>query len=224
MGWLLPESVSTFGPEIDRLYYVILVITGVIFVITQAVLIWFVIKYRHREGRRAEYIHGSTKAEIIWTATPFLILLFLGLYSRGIWAEVKDPARFPADALHIELVAKQFEWNATYPGADGELGTADDFSTRNQLRVPVGRAVQIALQSEDVLHSFFLPDLRVKQDAVPGKVIPVWFEVTRAGEFPIGCAELCGNGHTRMRGTLIAMEEAEYQTWVQSQAADAEDD
>jgi cytochrome c oxidase subunit 2 len=80
------------------------------------------------------------------------------------------------------------------------------------------------MQSEDVIHSFFLPDLRLKQDVVPGKNIPVWFEVTRAGEYPIGCAELCGNGHTRMRGTLTVLEEAEYRAWVQSQSADREDD
>lgn len=220
--WLLPESFSTFGPDIDRLYYIILWITGIVFVLTQGLLIWFMVRYRHREGRKAEYIHGSTKAEILWTAAPFVIVLFLGLYSRGIWADIKDPTRFPADALHFGLTAKQFEWNVVHPGPDDQLGTADDFTQRNDLTVPVNRPVQIALEAEDVLHSFFLPDMRLKQDAVPGMTIPVWFEATAPGEYTIGCAELCGVGHTRMRGTLTVLAEDEYRTWVQAQAASAD--
>lgn len=213
-SWILPPSVSTYGPDIDRLYYIILGITGVIFVVTQVLLVWFVVRYRHREGRRAAYIHGSTRAEVLWTAGPFIIVLFLALYSRGLWAEIKDPARFPADALQVDVMAKQFEWNVTYPGRDEQLGTDDDFTVRNQLHVPVDRPVQVNLQSEDVLHSLFIPDLRVKQDAVPGKVIPVWFEVTDTGEYPIGCAELCGNAHTRMRGTLHVHTAEDYEAFL----------
>jgi cytochrome c oxidase subunit II len=98
--------------------------------------------------------------------------------------------------LEVAVAAKQFEWNVTYPGPDGVLGTADDFTRRNQLHLPVGRVVHVHLTAEDVIHSFFLPEFRVKQDAVPGMRIPVWFEATRTGTFMLGCAELCGMATT----------------------------
>jgi cytochrome c oxidase subunit 2 len=224
MSWLLPESVSTYGPSIDRLYYIILGITGVVFVLTQGALIAFLVRYRHREGRRAAYIHGSTKAEVLWTAGPFLIVIFLALYSRGLWAEIKDPARFPGGSPHARVMAKQFEWNVTYAGPDGELDTADDFIVRNQLHVPVGEPFLLLLESEDVIHSLFIPDLRVKQDALPGKSIPVWFEVTAEGEYPIGCAELCGNAHTRMRGTLVVHSADAYRDFLATGSAQQEED
>ena len=216
-SWLMDESASTFGPTIDRLYLVILIITGIVFFATEGTLIWFLFKYRHREGRKAEYIHGNTKAEIVWTAIPFVIVLAIALASRGVWAQVKDPQNVPANALPVLVVAKQFEWNVTYPGPDGELSTGDDFTVRNRLDVPMDRPTRVLLQAEDVIHSFFLPDFRVKQDAVPGMDMTVWFQPTRTGEFVIGCAELCGIGHTRMRGTLTVHTAADYQTWTNEQ-------
>jgi cytochrome c oxidase subunit 2 len=217
LSWLMGESASTFGPTIDRLYTVILIITGLVFFATQGTLVWFIFKYRHREGRKAEYIHGNTKAEIVWTAIPFVIVLAIALASRGVWAQVKDPENVPSDALQIHVMAKQFEWNVTYPGPDGQLETGDDFTVRNRMDVPVDRPTFVILEAEDVIHSLFLPDFRVKQDAVPGMEMTVWFEPTRTGEFVIGCAELCGIGHTRMRGTMTVHSAADYQTWTNEQ-------
>ena len=219
MSWLLPESVSTFGPDIDRIYYIILFVTGVVFVATEALLLWFIFRYRNREGHSAEYVHGSMKAEVIWTLIPFLIVLGIAFLSRGVWAEVRDPGQIPPDALEVDLLARQFEWDATYPGSDGRLGTDDDFSTRNEIHVPVDRSIRVTLRAEDVLHSFFLPDLRVKQDAVPGKEIPVWFEATEPGEYPLACAELCGLGHYRMGGTLFVHSQSDYDQWVQERTS-----
>ena len=221
-SWMMPESFSTFGPEIDRMYYVILIITGIVFVVTEVLLVWFLWKYRHREGRKAAYIHGNMTAEIVWTAIPFVIVLAIALVSRGVWADVKDPASFPDSAFEVRLMAKQFEWNAVYPGPDGRLDTADDFTVRNRLSVPVDEPVRITLVAEDVIHSFFLPDMRVKQDAVPGMEIPVWFEATETGEYPIGCAELCGLGHTRMRGTLTVRTADDLRAWMAEQIASAQ--
>jgi len=220
-SWMLDESASSVGPQIDRLYYIILVITGIVFVLTEVTLLYFLFKYRHREGHKAEYIHGNTKAEIIWTAVPALIVLSIALMSRGLWAEIKDPANVPADAMHVMLVAKQFEWNLTYPGPDGELRTGDDFTVRNRLDIPLDRPTVLEMTAEDVIHSFFIPDFRLKQDIVPGMDMQMWFEPTRTGEFPIGCAELCGIGHTRMRGTLTVHTVADYQTWVNEQVQSA---
>ena len=121
-SWLMDESASTVGPQIDRLYYVILVVTGIVFLATELTLLWFIFRYRHREGQKAAYIHGSTKAEIVWTTIPAIIVLAIALASRGLWAEIKDPANVPANAMTVMLTAKQFEWNLTYPGPDDELG------------------------------------------------------------------------------------------------------
>lgn len=215
-GWLLKEPVSTFGPEIDSIYYLILVITAAIFVIVEVGLVTFLIKYRHREGRRAEYSHGNTKLEVVWTVVPFILVMGIAWMSMRVWLEAKvaDRGHVPEGALPLRVTAKQFEWNVTYPGLDGELGTADDFVKRNQLHLPVGRAVRIELTSEDVIHSFFLPDFRVKQDAVPGMVIPVWFQPTATGEYPLGCAELCGLGHYRMRGSVTVHEADAFDAWM----------
>jgi cytochrome c oxidase subunit 2 len=218
-SWILPPSASTFAPEIDRMYYIILVITGAVFVLTEVLLLWFVFRYRHREGRKAEYIHGNVTAEVIWTAVPFFIVIWIALASRGVWASIKDPANIPANALDVRVAAKQFEWNVSYAGADGALGTADDFTTRNRLEVPVGRPIRVLLTAEDVIHSFWLREHRVKQDAVPGMEIQVWFEATETGEYPIGCAELCGTGHTRMRGTLVVHTPESYQQWLNERTA-----
>ena len=217
-SWMMPETVSTYGPAIDQMYYVILVITGVVFFLTEGALIAFLVMYRHKEGRKAAYIHGSTKAEVIWTVTPFLIVMWIALASKSSWDLVKDPANIPADAMQLVVTAKQFEWNVTYPGTDGRIGTADDFTVRNQLHMPVNRAVRVNLRAEDVIHSFFLPEFRLKQDAIPGKEIPVWFEATRTGEFTLGCAELCGLGHYRMKGTVYVHTEADFQSWAASRA------
>ena len=220
-SWMMPESVSTYGARIDQMYYVILWITGVVFVASEATLIWFLWKYRHQEGRKAEYIHGNNTAEIIWTVVPFFIVMGIALGSRGLWADIRGPDSVPDGAMPIIVDAKQFEWTVTYPGVDGTFGTADDHASRNIMTIPVGQPVNVTLTATDVLHSFFLPDFRVKQDAVPGMEIPVWFEATTVGEYPIGCAELCGIGHTTMGGTLIVLSQADFDTWEAEQQAAA---
>lgn len=210
----LPESVSTFGAEIDSLYYVILWITGIVFVAVEATLIWFVIRYRHREGRVAHHTHGNLRIEIVWTVIPFLIVLTLGAMSWGPWSRAKNPARFPAPGLELSVMAKQFEWNFTYPGADGRLGSDDDFVVRNQLHIPVGTPVLVHIASEDVIHSFFLPEFRVKQDLVPGmEGQVVWFEAIREGQYTLACAELCGTGHTRMMGSVTVHSAEDFEAW-----------
>lgn len=219
--WSLPESVSIFGGEIDAIYKLILVVTGIIFIAVEVLLLTFVLRYRRRPGRKAAYIHGNTTIEIIWTAVPFLIVLFIAFRSKPVWLKVKDPAHFPPAAVQLAVTAKQFEWNVTYPGPDGRLGTADDFTKRNQLRFPVGRPVRVVLRSEDVIHSFFLPHLRVKQDAVPGMEIPVWFQATRTGQFPLGCAELCGLGHYRMRAAVTILTPEEFDAWQRQESSAA---
>ena len=197
MDWTLPLNASTQGEAIDSLFWLIFWITLTAFVVVEVGVVWFLWKYRGRKGRKARYTHGNTTAEIIWTAVPALVMVFLGIYSGRIWANIRSVDSFPENALTIEVVAKQFEWNVTYPGADRLLGNADDFTIRNRFEIPMGEPVVVMLESEDAIHSFFIPELRVKQDAVPGMRIPIWFEATRTGDAPSCVASgttACGPG------------------------------
>jgi cytochrome c oxidase subunit 2 len=224
-SWIMPDNVvSTYGQTLDDLWLVILWVTGIVFFATEIALLVFMVKYRHREGRKAEYIQGSNKAEWIWTSATFVIVMALAIYSKGIWDTIRDQDLIPADAYEIQMLATQFEWNANYAGADGLFDTADDFISRNALHIPVNRPVVVQLMAQDVIHSFFLPEFRVKQDAVPGMITPVWFEATTTGEFTLACAELCGLGHYTMGGTVIVHTEADFQDWLAEQQAAAEDD
>ena len=224
-SWIMPDNVvSTYGQTLDDLWLVILWVTGIVFFATEIALLVFMVQYRHREGRKAEYIQGSNKAEWIWTSATFVIVMALAIYSKGIWDTIRDQDLIPADAYEIQMLATQFEWNANYAGADGLFDTADDFISRNALHIPVNRPVVVQLMAQDVIHSFFLPEFRVKQDAVPGMITPVWFEATTTGEFTLACAELCGLGHYTMGGTVIVHTEADFQDWLAEQQAAAEDD
>jgi cytochrome c oxidase subunit 2 len=219
MGWILPRGVSTYAGDIDFIYYLILVITGIAFVVTEVGLIWFLIKYRAKPGRRATYTHGSTKAEVIWTAVPAVTVVLIGVLSGGVWNTVKGREAAPANSWEYAVLARQFEWAITHPGADGRLNTADDDEIRNQLHIPVNQPVLIHLTAEDVIHSFFVPAFRVKQDAVPGMSIEVWFEAMEEGEYEVACAELCGNGHTTMGATVTVHSAEGYAQWLADRSA-----
>jgi cytochrome c oxidase subunit II len=216
-----PENVSSFGDDIDFLFNVILVITGIVFVLVEITLVVFIFKYRHRAGTKAFYTHGNKRLEIIWTSATAVVVLILGAWSWPLWLRVKSPDRFPPAGIELNIAVKQFEWNVTYPGADGRLGTADDFTKRNQLHIPVNTVVRATLTSEDVIHSFYLPQFRLKQDAVPGMRIPIWFDATREGDFQIACAELCGLGHYRMKGAVKVHSAESFNTWSGQQVATA---
>ena len=115
----------------------------------------------------------------------------------------------------VEVTARQFEWRLRYPGPDGEIGTIDDIHHVNDLHIPVDEEILVDLKSMDVLHSFFLPELRVKQDAVPGMKIPVWFKALEPGEYDLVCAELCGWGHYKMKGRLTVQSREDYDAWLE---------
>lgn len=219
MHWWFPENASSYGGEVDGLFVLILYITGAIFVIVEVTLLVFLIRYRQREGRKASYIEGNTTAEIVWTVIPAAICVFLGVFSQPLWSRIKDADLIPADAIPLGVAPKQFEWHIRYPGPDGVLGTADDFEKRNELHVIVNRNYRIELTSEDVIHSFFVPAFRIKQDAVPGMHIQGWFKPTRTGEFELACAELCGLGHYRMRGRVFVTTPEEFAAWQARQIA-----
>ena len=215
LSWWLPEDVSTYGKDIDFLFYLIYYITGAIFVLVAAAMIAFLVLYRHKEGRRATYTHGNTTLEIVWTIVPTLILVVLTFLSVPTWARIK--MQMPPTDLTVQVNAKQFNWIVTYPGPDGKFGTEDDKTFDNEIHVPVGKPVKLILKSQDVIHSLYMPNLRFKQDAVPGREIPAWFEATKPGKYEMPCAELCGFGHSGMRGWLFVHTPEDYQKWVKQQ-------
>lgn len=211
LQWL-PEDVSTYGHEIDSLFYLIYYITAVAFILVTVLMIVFLIKYREQPGRRAVYSHGNTTLEIIWTVIPAAILIVLSFMSVNTWAKIKR--NVPPTDFEIQVTAKQFNWEVLYPGPDGKLGTDDDIKFDNDMHVPVNKVVRIHLTASDVIHSFFIPNLRFKQDAVPGRVIPGWFEAKKPGKYELPCAELCGFGHSGMKGWLHVHTAEDYQKWA----------
>ena len=219
MSWWLPVQASSFAPQIDGMFTAILIITGIAFVIVESGLIWFVFKYRERPGRKAYYTHGNINAEYVWTAVPAVVCVGLALVSNHYWKEMKGRNSVPSDAYPIKVHAKQFEWLFTYPGPDRQLGTDDDIvEVRNKLHVPVGKPIVLDEESEDVIHSVFVPAFRLRQDAVPGMQIRAWFIATRPGVYDLGCSQLCGMGHYKMHAKVTVQSQAEFDAWL-AQAA-----
>ncbi|MDO8432857.1 MAG: cytochrome c oxidase subunit II [Candidatus Binatus sp.] len=212
-----PHDISTFGPRVDFLFLLIFWIVMIVWIAVMVTMVIFMIRYRTKPGRKAEYIEGNSRLELVWTTVTAAILVMLAFMSRSTWADIKEHAP-PGDVFYA-VNAKQFNWEMTYPGPDGKLGTKDDLTLENEMHVPVHKVVRLDLTSKDVIHSFFVPNMRLKQDAVPGRVIPVWFEATETGQYEIPCAELCGFGHSGMKGNLTVQSEEDFNKWLQDQYA-----
>ena len=213
------HSVSTAGKQIDSLFVIILWITGIVFIGCQIVLIYatFAFADRGEVTRKASYFHGSQRLEVIWTIIPSAILVFIALYQMGTWASIKFRSAAPKVQPIAEVTGRQFQWVMRYPGRDGKLSTKDDLHMINDLHFVKGKPALIYLKSSDVLHSFFLPQLRIKQDAVPGLTIPVWFDTDQAGHYELVCAELCGWGHYKMRGNVTVHDtQRDFDEWQES--------
>lgn len=209
-----PRDVSKYGHIIDGLFMAILWLTGIVFIGTELTLAWFLWRYDAKSNEApAKFTHGSHNLEVVWTVLPAATLLFIAIYQMNAWAEskVREPE---SPGLRVEVTGRQFEWRLRYPGEDGEFDTPDDLYTVNDLHIPVDEDILVELKSEDVLHSFFLPNLRVKQDAVPGMKIPVWFRAVETGAYDIVCAELCGWGHYKMKGRLTVESREEFESWL----------
>jgi cytochrome c oxidase subunit 2 len=235
--WWLPRNVNMFGHEIDFIFYLILWLTGVTAVAVFSVMIYFLVKYRARPGVPAIHSHGNNTLEVIWTTIPVFIFLALAIYGNEQWTQMRLRTP-PADALPVAVVGEQFGWNVRYPGPDGKLGKMvaskvgkdnpfgidpadteglDDFTTYNDIVFPLNRPVRLYLGSKDVIHAFYVPEFRLYQDMVPGRVYDfVWLKAEATGNFQLACNQLCGQGHYKMFGKLSVVEEADYQTWVKS--------
>ena len=233
-GWWFPEdgrAHTSLGQKIDDLFYLILVITGVTFVGVQIALgyvLWRGAAAGQDPQAKSQFTHGSHTLEVIWTIVPSGILLFIALYQMDVWAHYRVRTMFPKKMEAVaEVTARQFEWRIRYPAHGKKLMPTpqpDDIYTVNDLHVPAGHPVSISLRSDDVQHSFFVPLLRVKQDAVPGLVIPVWFEVNDVGSYELTCAELCGWGHYKMKARVVAESDEDFEAWKSKTAKEQFDD
>lgn len=237
--WWLPPFISEYGDAYDRHFMLTMILCGVIFFFAQLGLAWVVFRYRDQEGR-AHYSHGNNTMEAVWTSATAVLFVGLVLWGQHIWAQAHLQAA-PAGALQIEIWGQQFTWYVRYPGPDGAFGRTrpelmkesigqplgldpDDPASRDDLvmpimAVPVNRPVEVILRSKDVIHSFFVPELRLKQDVVPGLENRLHFTASKIGRYEIPCAELCGLGHYQMRSFLEVMSEEDFQTWLRESAA-----
>ncbi len=231
-GWWFPgdgRAHSSLGARIDDLFYLILVIVSVTFIGTQAALgyvLWRGATIKAED--KVLFSHGSHSLEVIWTIVPSGILLYIALYQMDVWAQYRMIKHFPGKTEAVaEVTARQFEWRIRYPARGKTLQPTpqpDDVYTVNELHVPTGRPISISLRTEDVQHAFFVPELRVKQDAVPGLSIPVWFDVDERRSYELVCAELCGWGHYKMKARVIAESDEEFGSWKDRTAAEQFDD
>jgi cytochrome c oxidase subunit 2 len=217
-GWLKmpPNESKGLGDTIDHVFMVILWLTGVVFVGVQAALVWFLFRYRERKDggdRKIVYSHGSNSLEFFWTAVPAIIVLVLAIWSEKYWAESRKIQ--PENAHEVKVMGRQFNWQFLYPGPNGKYGDADDIQS-SVLYLEADKPTIFTIVSLDVLHSFFLPDFRLKQDAMPGSEIRVWVTPKRPGKFEIACAEFCGVSHGQMRGQLEVLTKKDYEAKLDS--------
>jgi cytochrome c oxidase subunit 2 len=237
--WWFPPPISQHAIAYDAQFTRTLIVVGVIFILAQFALGYVIVKFRN-DGRRAGYSHGNNKLETLWTSATAVLFVGLVLMGTRIWASVHfDPA--PPNAIPIEVVAKQFAWSFRYPGPDGKFGRTDiklindsagnpvglddsdpaskDDIVSASLKVPAGKPVKLLMHTRDVIHNFFVRELRLKQDLVPGMEIPFHFQADQPGLYEVPCSELCGLGHFQMRTTMQVMSEAEFEAWKKEQQA-----
>jgi cytochrome c oxidase subunit II len=243
-GWWFPVSITEHAPAIDRQFMLTMVVVGIAFVLAQVGLGYVVWRFganREKGDERAVYTHGNNRLEMIWTVVTAVVFISLGVMGQRVWAQLHF-SDAPAGSYQVEVVAQQFAWNMHYAGKDGKFGRTDpalikedennfigldekdpnakDDLTTTTLAIPVNRPVELILRSKDVTHSFWVPQLRFKQDLVPGMAIRVHFTPTRTGQFQLACAELCGMNHFSMKGTLLVLTEEQHRALVELPQAD----
>ncbi|GAA0245292.1 cytochrome c oxidase subunit II [Rhodanobacter caeni] len=204
---LSPPQASSVAGSVDTLFDVMLALTGTVSVAVFVVMIVFCVKYRRRShADRSNANQTRLGVEIAWTVLPFLMFMALFGWSISLWSRMRTP---PADAAPIYVVAKQWMWKVQHPGGQREI---------DSLHVPLGQPIRLVMTSQDVIHSFYVPAFRQKQDVLPGRYTQLWFTATREGDYPLLCSQYCGTDHARMTGTVTVMKPADYARWLQAHA------
>ena len=207
---LLPEQASTFAERVDALALALFAISAFFTLLISVLIVVFAVKYRRRPERPVGTpTRQNLKLEIAWSAVPLAIVLGMFVWGAAVYYDLQRP---PDGALEVFVVGKQWMWKFQHPEGQREI---------NELHVPLGRPVRLTMASEDVVHSFFVPAFRVKQDVVPGRYTTTWFTATKTGEFHLFCAEYCGTNHSLMRGRIVVLDPTDFGRWL-SGGGDAE--
>ncbi len=247
--YFLPEASSPHGRRTDSLFWLSMAIITAAFFVTNMLLFYFAWRYQYKPGHKAAYYPENHKLELIWTVIPAVVMALLVFTGWRAWRDIMSEA--PADAQVFEIVGKQFNWIVPYPGVDNNKQGAynyklidnnndtgidytdeasfDDFTSTTELHIPVNKPILLKIRARDVLHSVFIPHMRVKMDAVPGMPTRFWFVADKTTDevrnqtgnqnfgYEIACTEVCGRGHFSMRLRLIVEDEASWQAWCKDQ-------
>ncbi len=199
---LWPQQASSAAGNVDALFIFLLIVSGLMTLLIFVAILYFAARYRHRPGVLAEQIEGSIPLEITWTLIPLGVFMVIFAWSAVVYFEGRTP---PRDSTEVYVVAKQWMWKLEHAEGQREI---------NELHVPVGKDVKLIMTSQDVIHSFFIPEFRMKQDVLPGRYTIAWFRATKPGVYHLFCTQYCGTQHSGMIGNIIVMEPAQYQAWM----------
>jgi len=199
---LWPERASTLAGGVDALFIFLLIVSGLMTLLIFTAVVYFAARYRRKPGVLAVQIEGSTPLELTWSIIPLFVFMVIFLWGAVVYFKGRTP---PRDSTEVYVVAKQWMWKLEHAEGQREI---------NELHVPVGRDVKLIMTSQDVIHSFFVPAFRMKQDVLPGRYTMAWFRATKPGTYHLFCAEYCGTQHSGMIGSIVVMEPAQYEAWM----------
>lgn len=218
---LLPAAASSYAGDIDLLFDVITLLVGIPFLVSVYLFFSFIFRFKAKEGEKAMYITGTEHKYMKWIHRAHIPILtfdvIIVVMAVSVWYDVKQD--LPEKDSEVRIIAQQWAWTFVHAGADGTLDTADDITKMNELHVSTDTLYHYKLESKDVLHNFSVPVFRLKQDAIPGRIITGWFEPILTGEFDIQCAEICGLGHGLMPGRIHISSKSDHAAWVQKESA-----
>jgi len=200
---LFPAEASGIAPYVDALYFFLVLITIVGTTLVATLLLVFSVRYRREKNPVATQVEGSTLLEATWTIIPLAIFLVTFVWGALLYFRIYDP---PANAMNIYIVGKQWMWKAEHPGGQHEI---------DALHVPMGKPIQLTMISQDVFHSFSVPDFRIKREVIPGRYSTVWFEATQVGTYHLFCTQYCGTQHAGMIGEVTVMTPGDYKKWLE---------
>ena len=199
---LWPDRASTAAGNVDALFIFLIIVSGLMTALIFTAVVYFAARYRRRRGVLAEQIEGSTPLELTWSIIPLFVFLVIFAWGAVVYFKGRTP---PRDSTEVYVVAKQWMWKLEHAEGQREI---------NELHVPVGRDVKLIMTSQDVIHSFYVPAFRMKQDVLPGRYTVAWFRATKPGTYHLFCAEYCGTQHSGMIGSIVVQEPAQFEAWM----------